>query len=162
MQRKFFKNLKEFLEFISKGLTHAHPRVRYAALFAFGSVLKCTAPKPQKEFTNNILPALAQLMSDKEPSIRVKTQSCNSLVEFLKGLLNDNLSADESVKLISNYTSDLVKLLSDLFEYSLKESYSPLQEASLSAISLLSNLLEKNFAPYYDKLMPGLKNYSMN
>ena len=163
-KESFSKNIKEFLEFISKGLTHAHPRVRYAALFAFGSVLKCTAPKPQKEFTSNILPALAQLMSDKEPSIRVKTQSCNSLVEFLKGLLNDNLSADESVKLISNYTSDLVKLLSDLFEYSLKESYSPLQEASLSAISLLSNLLEKNFAPYYDKLMPGLKKlfYELN
>ena len=44
-----------------------------------------------------------------------------------------------------------------MFEYSLKESYYPLQEASLSSLSLLSNLLEKNFAPYYDKLMPGLK-----
>ena len=153
----FSKNLKEFLQFISTGLVHKHPRVRYAALFAFGSVLKSTAPKPQKEFTNNILPALAQLMSDKEPSIRVKTQSCNSLVEFLRGLLNDELTSEESNKLIENYTSDLVQLLSQLFEFSLKESYYPLQEASLSSLSLLSNLLEKNFAPYYDKLMPGLK-----
>ena len=153
----FSKNLKEFLQFISTGLTHKHPRVRYAALYAFGSVLKSTAPKPQKEFTNNILPALAQLMSDKEPSIRVKTQSCNSLVEFLKGLLNEELNPEESNKLISNYTSDLVQLLSQLFEFSLKESYYPLQEATLSSLSLLSNLLEKNFAPYYEKLMPGLK-----
>ncbi len=153
----FSKNLKEFLQFISTGLLHKHPRVRYAALFAFGAVLKSTAPKPQKEFTNNILPALAQLMGDKEPSIRVKTQSCNSLVEFLRGLLNEELTSEESNKLISNYTSDLVQLLSQLFEYSLKESYYPLQEASLTSLSLLSNLLEKNFAPYYDKLMPGLK-----
>ena len=153
----FSKNLKEFLQFISNGLVHQHPRVRYAALFAFGCVLKSAAPKPQKEFTNNILPALAQLMSEKEPSIRVKTQSCNSLVEFLRGLLNDDLTKEESIKLISNYTNDLVKLLSQLFEYSLKESYYPLQESSLSAISLLSNLLEKDFAPYYDQLMPGLK-----
>ena len=98
-------------------------------------MLKSTAPKPQKEFTNNILPALAQLMSDKEPSIRVKTQSCNSLVEFLRGLLNDELTPEESNKLIENYTSDLVQLLSQLFEFSLKESYYPLQEASLSSIS---------------------------
>ena len=153
----FSKNLKEFLQFISTGLLHKHPRVRYAALFAFGAVLKSTAPKPQKEFTNNILPALAQLMGDKEPSIRVKTQSCNSLVEFLRGLLNEELTSEESNKLISNYTSDLVQLLSQLFEFSLKESYYPLQEASLTSLSLLSNLLEKNFAPYYDKLMPGLK-----
>ena len=156
-KESYSKNLKEFMQFISSGLTNQHPRVRYAALFAFGSVLKSTAPKPQKEFTNNILPALAQLMSDKEPSIRVKTQSCNSLVEFLRGLLNDDLTPEESVNLISSYTSDLVKLLSQLFEFSLKESYYPLQEASLTALSLLSNLLEKNFAPYYDQLMPGLK-----
>ena len=156
-KESFSKNLKEFLQFISTGLLHKHPRVRYAALFAFGSVLKSTAPKPQKEFTNNILPALAQLMGDKEPSIRVKTQSCNSLVEFLRGLLNDELTTEESNKLISNYTSDLVQLLSQLFEFSLKESYYPLQEATLSSLSILSNLLEKNFAPYYDKLMPGLK-----
>ena len=108
----FSKNLKEFLQFISNGLAHTYPWVRYAALFTFGSVLKITTPKPQKEFTNNILPALAQLMSDKEPSIRVKTQSCNSLVEFLRGLLNNNITTEESVKLISIYTSDLVKLLS--------------------------------------------------
>ena len=153
----YSKNLKEFLQYISNGLVHQHPRVRYAALFAFGSVLKSTAPKPQKEFTNNILPALAQLMSEKESSIRVKTQSCNSLVEYLRGLLNDDLTTEESLKLISNYTSDLIKLLSQLFEYSLKESYYPLQEASLTSISLMSNLLDKNFAPYYDQLMPGLK-----
>ena len=128
----FSKNLKEFMQFISTGLIHKHPRVRYA-------------------------PALAQLMSDKEPSIRVKTQSCNSLVEFLKGLLNDQLTSEESNNLISKYTSDLVELLSQLFEFSLKESYYPLQEATLSSLSLLSNLLEKNFAPYYEKLMPGLK-----
>jgi hypothetical protein len=149
----YSKNIKELLQFINTGLTHQHPRVRYAALFAFGSVLKSTAPKPQKEFTNNILPALAQLMSDKESSIRVKTQSCNSLVEFLRGLVNE----ENSAKLLSNFTADLVKLLSQLFEYSLKESYSPLQEASLSALSLLSNILEKEFAPFYDQLMPGLK-----
>ena len=82
-KKSFTKNLKEVLQFISTGLTNDHPRVRYAALFAFGLLLKTTAPKPQKEFTNNILPALALLMSDKEKSLRVKTQSCNSLVEFL-------------------------------------------------------------------------------
>lgn len=60
-------------------------------------------------------------MSDKEPSIRVKTQSCNSLVEFLKGLLNDQLTSEESNNLISKYTSDLVELLSQLFEFSLKK-----------------------------------------
>ena len=67
----FSKNLKEFMQFISTGLTHKHPRVRYAALFSFGAVLKSTAPKPQKEFTNNILPALAQLTFHKSQNSKL-------------------------------------------------------------------------------------------
>ena len=86
-KKSFTKNLKEVLQFISTGLTNNHPRVRYAALFAFYLLLKNVAPKPQKEFTNNILPALELLLSNKEKSLRVKTQSCNSLVEFLRGII---------------------------------------------------------------------------
>ena len=55
-------------------------------------MLKNTAPKPQKEFTNNILPALALLMSDKEKSLRAKAQSCYSLVECLRELLNEKFN----------------------------------------------------------------------
>ena len=86
-KKSFTKNLKEVLQFISTGLTNNHPRVRYAALFAFYLLLKNVAPKPQKEFTNNILPALELLLSNKEKSLRVKTQSCNSLVEYLRGII---------------------------------------------------------------------------
>ena len=57
-KKSFIKNLKEVLQFISTGLTNNHPRVRYATLFAFGLLLKNASPKPQKKFTNNILPAL--------------------------------------------------------------------------------------------------------
>lgn len=156
-------NLLDLLNFISTGLTHTHPRVRYAGLLAFGSLLKDTAPKPQKQYTNNILPALASLMSAKEPSIRVKTQSCNCVVEYLKGLLGDNKSSSiDGNEILKPYSADLVKLLSDLFENSLTIGYAPLQEATLNAISCLSNLLEKNFAPYYEIIMPGLKKLFYN
>lgn len=159
-KESYEKNIKELLEYISTGLVHSHSRVRYAALFAFGMILKTTAPKPQKQFASNILPGLAKLMSDAEPSIRVKTQSCNALTEFLRGLLNEEdeeSNTEEGKKIIAPYSADLVKLLSTLFEYSIKVSYYPLQESTLGAISLLSNLLEKDFAPYYDQLMPGFK-----
>ena len=39
-------------------------------------------------------------MSVKEKSLRVKTQSCNSLVKFLRGLLNEEISSDEILKLL--------------------------------------------------------------
>ena len=162
-KESFKNNIQEILNYISQGLTHNHPRVRYVVLSAFGLILKETSPLIQQKYSNNILPALALLMGEKENSIRVKTQSCNSLVEFIRGLLNDNNDENnENVKIIQPYVNDLVNLLSNLFEYSLQVSYPPLQEASLTCISLLSNLLEKDFAPYYEKIMPGLKKLFYN
>lgn len=153
----FKEHLVELMNYISSALTHAHPRVRYSALFAFGAILKDTAPKPQKEFTNNILPALAKLMGPDEQSVRVKTNSCSCLVEFLRGLLGKEKARNESTEIVKPYSADLVKLCSELFEYSLKVGYAPLQEQSLTTLSLLSNILEKEFAPYYPTIMPGLK-----
>ena len=162
-KESFKSNIEEILNFISQGLTYNHPRVRYVVLSAFGLIVKETSPLIQQKYTNNILPALALLMGEKESSIRVKTQSCNSLVEFIKGLLNDkNDENNDNVKIIQPYANDLVSLVSNLFEYSLQVSYPPLQEASLTCISLLSNLLEKDFAPYYEKIMPGLKKLFYN
>ena len=153
----FNSHLLELMNFISTGLVNAHPRVRYAALVAFCALLKETAPKPQKEYTNNILTGLATLMSEKESSLKVKAQACKVLVEFLRGLLVENKDQDENCSILQPYSEQLIQLLSSLFEESLKLSYPPLQEASLNNLSVLANILEKDFSPYYDKIMPGLK-----
>lgn len=153
----FKEHLLEIMNYISKGLVNTHPRVRYAALVAFSSFLKETAPEPQKQYTNNILTGLAILMSEKESSFRVKTQACKVLFDFLRGLLVKNKSQEENSHVIEPYSAELVQLLSVLFEDSLKLSYPPLQEASLNNISLLANILGKDFSPYYEKIMPGLK-----
>ena len=68
-------------------------------------------------------------MGKKENLIRVKTQSCNSLVEFIRGLLNDNNDENnENVKIIQPYVNDFVNLLSNLYEYSLQVSYPPFKK----------------------------------
>ena len=43
-KKSLAKNLKEVLQFISADLTNNYPRLRYAALFAFGLLLKNKAP----------------------------------------------------------------------------------------------------------------------
>ena len=124
-KKSFTKNLKKVLQFISTGLTNNHPRVRYAALFAFGLSLKNAAPKPQKELTNNFLPALELLLSNKEKSLRVKTQSCNFLVEFLRGIIKWRNFIGWSIKTIetmgflcSSIAEDSKKYENDLQEIS--------------------------------------------
>ena len=153
----FSKNLKELLQYISQGLINENPRVRYISLIFFGNLLRETAPKPQKEFTNNILPGLAKLLTNNEKSLRVKTKACEALNEFLAGLLSKNKNIEQNIKLLSPYINELVSFITNLFENSLNINYEPLQKNSLECLSLLANIHEKHFAPYYEKIMPGLK-----
>lgn len=153
----FKSNLKDLLQYISQGLVHPHPRVRYISLIFFGNLLRETAPKPQKEYTNNILPGLAKLLTDNEKSLRVKTEACFALNEFLSGLITTNQRTNDNISILSPYINELVELITNVFEHSLSISYEPLQKTSLDCLSLLANLYEKHFAPYYAKIMPGLK-----
>ena len=158
----FKNNLKELLQFISEGLVNPHPRVRYMALIFFGNLLTETAPKPQKDFAGNILPGIAKLLTADEKSLRVQTMACQALNNFLAGLITENKNSEENIKILSSYIDDLVKLIMDVFNNSLKISYEPLQQKSLECISLLSNIHEKKFTPYYNIIMPGLKKLYYN
>ena len=158
----FKNNLKELLQYISEGLVYPHSRVRYMALIFFGNLLTETAPKPQKEYSNNILPGIAKLLTENEKSLRVQTMACHAINNFLMGLISTSKNADDNIKLLSPYIKDLVSLIMKVFENSLNISYEPLQQKSLECISLLSNIHEKSFSPYYNLIMPGLKKLYFN
>ena len=155
-------NLKELLQYISEGLVYPHSRVRYMALSFFGNLLTETAPKPQKEYSNNILPGIAKLLTENEKSLRVKTMACQALNDFLAGMISKNKNVEENVKILSPFINDLITLIMNVFENSINISYEPLQQKSLDCISLLSNIHGKNFSPYYNKIMPGLKKLYFN
>ena len=122
------------------------------ALTFFGNLLTETAPKPQKEYTSNILPGLAMLLTDKEKSLRVKTQACQALNFFLAGLITKNKNIENNIKILSPYINELVNLIMNVFEMSITISCEPLQQKSLETISLLSNI-------HKIKLCLDLKNY---
>ena len=155
-------NLKELLHYISEGLVYPHSRVRYMALTFFGYLLTETAPKPQKEYPNNILPGIAKLLTENEKSLRVKTMACQALNDFLTGIISKNKDVEENIKILSPFINDLVSLIMNVFENSININYEPLQQKSLECISLLSNIHGKHFSPYYNKIMPGLKKLYFN
>ena len=145
------------MRFISQGLINENPRVRYISLIIFGNLLRETAPKPQKEYINNILPFLAKLLTNNEKSLREKTKACEALNEFLAGLLSKNKSLKQNIKLFSTYINELLPFITNLFERILNINYELLQKSSLEYLSLLANIHEKHFAIYYEKIMPSLK-----
>jgi hypothetical protein len=163
----FQSNIMELLNFISNGLVNSHPRVIYSSLTALGMLLEDIAPTIQKKYHSNIIPALCKLMSasDNELPLRVRTQACSALVNFLRGMIvkdSKDEDQDEATEIIKPYASGLLGILSSLFETSLNLNYAPLQEETLTNLSLLATIMDKDFAGYYTSIMPGLKKVFYN
>jgi ribosomal protein S13 len=164
----FKTNVVDLLNYISQGLVHAHPRVIYAALTALGLLLEEIAPVIQKKFHSNIIPALCKLMSLADSPnlpIKVRTQACSALVNFLRGMIHKDAKDDdheEATKIIMPHAAVLLQMISALFENSLTLNYAPLQEETLTALSLMATLMDKDFADYYPSIMPGLKQIFYN
>ena len=85
------------------------------------------------------------------------TQAASCFVNFLRGLLSKEQDEDEATEILLPYAKDILDTLSTLFNGSLQINYFPLQEESLSCLSLLATILDKEFATYYHLIMPGLK-----
>lgn len=164
----FRSNILDLLNYISQGLVNSHPRVIYAALTALGLLVEEIAPTIQKKYHSNIVPALCKLMSLTETPnlpIKVRTQACSALVNFLRGMVNKESKDDdhdEAAKIIKPYAGGVLQIISALFENSLNLNYSPLQEETLTALSLMATLMDKDFADYYPSIMPGLKQIFYN
>lgn len=89
--------------------------------------------------------------------LRVVTQAASSFVNFLRGLLNKDQDEEEATEIINPYAKIILDTLTKLFNASLQINYFPLQEETLSCLSLLATILDREFAPYYPQIMPGLK-----
>ena len=157
----YMEKLKEILQYISMGLINDNPRIRYMSLISLGNVLTETAPKPQKQYVNNILPAIVKLLRDEKIN-KVKSMVCLTLNNFLAGLISKNKNSLNNIEILKPYIKELVDFILNIFEESITIGYEPLQKNSLECISLLSNIHEKNFEEYYPKIMGGLKKLYFN
>ena len=150
------EKLKDILQYISMGLINENPRIRYMSLVLLGNILTETAPKPQKEYGNNILPAIVKLLNNENIN-KVKSMVCLTLNNFLAGLISKNKNSENNIEILKPYINQLVDFILKIFEESITVGYEPLQKNSLECISLLSNIHERNFEEYYPRIMSGLK-----
>lgn len=158
-QKQFKPEIPNLLEFISFGIGHAHPRVRHSALSALGLFSTSNKPSLQEKYHGIIIPALAKIISNEEENLRVRTQAITSLISFLKGLIDeeDSGEVEDFSDLLKPYSKDLLQLLAKIFNDSLKIDNFQLQETSLSCISLIATILDQEFTPFYNDIMPFLK-----
>jgi thiol-disulfide isomerase/thioredoxin len=117
-------------------------------------------PDLQEKYHSVIVPALAKLITDQGENLRVRIHSISCLLNFMKGLVNeeeDNDEVDDYSDVIKPYSKDLLALLASSFEQSLKLNNKNMQEMTLACISMIATILDAEFEPYYNDIIPFLR-----
>jgi len=131
------------VDFISQSLTHQHPRVRFSAFAAVGQVAFDHSPHVQETHCALLLPAIDTGIKD--ANVRVATEAVNAFTSLANDLDCDDLEP---------FMEDL---LTNLFARLNQGETRAMQEACLSGIASVAEVMEELFEPYYSSVVPALK-----
>ena len=170
-ERSFRQNIANVMLLHSPGLQDEHPRVRYQALMSMGRLMNYACPELQFTYHADLMPMLLRRMTE-ETQIKMKAQVVSTSVSFVTNLTGtvdqkgddavDPEIKEEGKKIIMLYSEALVQNISVLFQLSIDQAYSPLQEETLVLLSSLAELLSDLFANHYGTFMPGLMSILQN
>jgi hypothetical protein len=143
------KNMEEAMKMASSGIVDKNYRVRYAGLSCTALLLTELSPLAQKKFHSELMPMLTKIMNE-ESLIKMQTHSVSTMINFAKGLLDE----DDGSKILMKYAKSLFSSLISLLKKAMNENYEPLQEEVINLIKISASILEKDFAQYYNEFMP--------
>lgn len=140
-------HVDEIMGLLVSLLQDQHPRVRFAALHAIGQTSTDHCPYLQEHHNEVILPALLRLMDD--PVVRVASHACAALVNFTESL---------EPELLLPHVPKLMAKLSHMMLSNVRVA----REQAITAIAVIAGVMEEDFVPFYQQLVPVLKQILLN
>eukprot|EP00658_Telonema_sp_P-2_P036440 TRINITY_DN26361_c0_g1_i3.p1 TRINITY_DN26361_c0_g1~~TRINITY_DN26361_c0_g1_i3.p1 ORF type:complete len:853 (+),score=300.23 TRINITY_DN26361_c0_g1_i3:115-2559(+) len=145
------QQLGQIVEMVFKYFQDPHPRVRYAAINCIGQIASDFSPALQQGYHQQVITALVTAMDDfnKGGSREVQGHAASCIINFVEGMQRE---------VMLNYASGVLMKLLELVQ--VEHHY--VREQSLTALAAMADCLGDGFAPFYDQIMPGLKNMFAN
>ncbi|CAN8300728.1 unnamed protein product [Cochlearia groenlandica] len=142
------KNLEQVVSMILSQFQSSHPRVRWAAINAFGQLSTDLGPDLQNQHHQRVLPALAAAMDDFQ-NPRVQAHAASAVLNF-----SENCTSELLAPYLDGIVSKLLVLL--------QSGKQMVQEGALTALASVADSSQEYFQKYYDAVMPYLKTILMN
>ncbi|CAD7953911.1 unnamed protein product [Amoebophrya sp. A25] len=141
------EHLDQLMELCLQHTTHAHMRVRAQSWHALSRIFA-----DHREVTERWHPQYmaATLRGLEDPVLRVQTKNLGAFLYFGEAL--------EPV-VMENYAKDLLEKLVEKIN---KCNHRGVIEECITSIAVVAGSIEKEFRPYYDHIMPMLKNFIKN
>jgi len=133
----------EMAKLLLQHTDHPHPRVRYQALNALLQLADDHSPQFQDEWHKIVMPVLLVKMDD--PVDRVASMAMSAFVSFGSELVSEFM--------ILYSLGFMEKLITKLQT----TNHRMVREESITSIAVVAGAIEKDFAQYYDSIMPLLK-----
>lgn len=157
-KKHFEDELPNFLQLLVPTLQFANPKVLYASMTCIALLTTEFSPELQTDHHAVILPAVIHILQ-KAPEVKLRLRAVSMLINFFRELLE---CEDEEKEFLNQYITPVMESLIELFEQSVAHSQMAMLEEVVSLISIMAAISEEKFAPFYSKMMPGLKGLVMN
>jgi len=133
--------IKDIMPTLIKHISHPHPKVRFAALYAVGLISDYLFPHFQEAYGKELIPLMIAAMDDKVP--RVQSHACAALTNFL-----EHVSKDVAMEVASVLLPKLIKVV--------QEGISMAKENAMSCIGSIIESAYEKLVLHYDTLIPFL------
>lgn len=143
--------LDNIVQVVLKHLMDPHPRVRYAACNAIGQMATDFAPTFEKKYHEQVIPGLLTLLDDVH-NPRVQAHAGAALVNF-----SEDCPKSILIRYLEGIMTKLEAILKSKFDELVEKGTKLVLEQVVTTIASVADTTEKDFVPYYDRLMPCLK-----
>ena len=133
--------IRNIVPILVSHISHTHPKVRFAALYAVGLISDYLYPDFQKVFSKELLGPMVAAIDDSVP--RVQSHACAALTNFL-----EHVSTDIAMEVSPILLPKLIKII--------REGISLSKENAMTCISSIAESAKQQFALYYNELIPFL------
>lgn len=157
-KKHFEDELENFIKLLIPTLQFSNVKVLYASMTCIALLMTEFSPELQLNHHASILPPVIQILQS-APEIKLRLRAVSMLINFFRELLECD---DEDKEFINQYITPIMDSLIQLFEQSVVHHHMSLLEEVVSLISIIAAISEDKFAPFYSKMMPGLKNLVFN
>eukprot|EP00347_Sterkiella_histriomuscorum_P001538 403371652 len=96
-------------------------------------------------------------MMAQETLLKIQTHAVSAVINFARGLNEEEDEEENGVtgqKIMENYQSELFNGLVILLKKGIDTNYEPLQEEVMNLLSVVADLIQSQFAKFYNDLMP--------
>jgi len=135
------EKVRALISILVSHISHRHPKVRSAALYAIGLLSDYMKPQFQETFGKDLIPPMVKAVEDEVP--HVQSKACAALANFL-----EDAKSYIAIEVAPALLPKLIKAI--------QVGISIVKENAVDCISAIAESAEEEFEKYYNELVPFL------